>query len=309
MNGAGLLYGDLRQFFFHPPMKLTLFPSRSLWLVLVCLSTASLAQRPEVGIVMDHNRDSLLYAAGYRDIVENLVKYFSPLTVDDPTFGKNLQSFSRLKTKIYALNIFMPGDMKLVGPQVNEEAIVSYARGAFARCQRAGIKLIVWGSGGARRVPEGFDAIVARSQFITIARKVAVVAKEYGITLALENLNSTETNFINTLADALKVVKEVNHPNFLLCADIYHMLMENEPPAVLEQTKKYLIHCDIAEREGRTAPGVHGQDFVPYLRALKKVGYRNAIILECRWNDIESEVRTGRAELIRQLDLVYGKSR
>lgn len=258
---------------------------------------------------MDHSHDSLLHAVGYRNIVENLVKYFSPLTVDDTTFENNLGSFSRLKTRIYALNIFMPGDMKLVGPLVNEEAIVNYARAVFARCQRAGVKLIIWGSGGARRVPDGFDPIVAREQFIAIARKVAVAAKEYDITLALENLNSTETNFINTLADALKVVKEVNHPNFLLCADIYHMLMEDEPPSVLEQTKKYLVHCDIAEREGRTAPGVHGQDFLPYLQALKKVGYAKAIILECRWSDIASEVKTGRTELIRQLDLVYGKTR
>lgn len=254
---------------------------------------------------MDYGRDSLLYASGYRYIVENLVKYFSPLTVDDATFDKNLQSFSRTKTKIYALNIFMPGGMKLVGPDVNEEAILSYVRGVFARCNRAGIDLIIWGSGGARRVPDGYDAGKARQQFISIARQVSEVAKEYRIRLALENLNSTETNFINTAADALQVVKEVNHPNFRLCVDIYHMLMENEPPAIIESTKRYLIHCDIAEREGRAAPGVHGQDFVPYLRALNKVKYRKLIVMECRWTNPEDEIVKGRAELIRQINIAY----
>lgn len=268
-------------------------------------SLSLFGQKPELGIVMDNSRDSLLYASGYRYIVENVVKYFSPLTVDDATFAKNLATFSAMKTKIYALNIFMPGDMKLVGPDVNEAAIVDYARGVFARCQRAGIDLIIWGSGGARRVPEGFDAAKARQQFIAVARKVSVVAKEYHIRLALENLNSTETNFINTVDEALRVVKEVNHPNFRLCVDIYHMLMENEPPAIIERTRDYLIHCDIAEREGRTAPGVHGQDFTPYLRALKKVRYRKLIVLECRWNNVESEVQQGRTELLRQIEIVY----
>jgi sugar phosphate isomerase/epimerase len=284
--------------------------ARKLWLPFLFLTSALPfvhAQIPEVGVVMDHSRDSLVYASGYPYIVENVVKYFSPLTVDDATFEANVRSFSGLKAKIYCLNIFMPGDMKLVGPDVHEEAILQYVRGVFARCQRAGIDLIVWGSGGARRVPEGFDPATARKQFINIARKVAVVAKEYHMKLALENLNSTETNFINTVDEALRVVKEVNHPNFRLCINIYHMLMENEGPAIIAQTKGYLVHCDIAERDGRTAPGVHGQDFVPYLQALKSVGYHKVIIMECRWNNLETELVQGRTELLRQLHLVYGK--
>ncbi|HTF18109.1 MAG TPA: sugar phosphate isomerase/epimerase family protein, partial [Chryseolinea sp.] len=153
---------------------------------------------------------------------------------------------------------------------------------------------------------EGYDTSKARQQFINVARKVAIVAEEYRIRLALENLNSTETNFINTVDDALQIVKAVNHPNFRLCVDIYHMLMENEPPAIIESTRDYLIHCDIAEREGRAAPGVHGQDFTPYLRALRKVRYRKLIVLECRWNNVEAEVKQGRAEVLRQLEIAYG---
>jgi sugar phosphate isomerase/epimerase len=166
--------------------------------------------------------------------------------------------------------------------------------------------MVIWGSGGARRVPDGYDKVKAREQFVAVARKVAVVAKEYRIRLALENLNSTETNFINTVDDALKIVKDVNHPNFRLCVDIYHMLMENEPPAIIERTGDYLIHCDIAEREGRAAPGVHGQDFTPYLRALKKARYHQLIVLECRWNKVETEISQGRTELLRQLEIAYG---
>jgi sugar phosphate isomerase/epimerase len=279
---------------------------RFLLLISSIFSITSFGQQPELGIVMDNSRDSLVDASGYHFIVENVVKYFSPLAVDEATFEKNLATFSAMRTKIYALNIFMPGDMKLVGPDVNEAAIVNYARGVFARCQRAKIDLIIWGSGGARRVPDGYDKLKARQQFIGVARKVAVVAKGYGIRLALENLNSTETNFINTVEDALQVVKDVNHPNFRLCVDIYHMLMENEPPAIIERTGEYLIHCDIAEREGRAAPGVHGQDFTPYLRALKKVHYHKLIVLECRWNNLDAEMKQGRTELLRQLEITYG---
>jgi sugar phosphate isomerase/epimerase len=213
--------------------------------------------------------------------------------------------FKKLKLSMYAFNIFMPGEMKLVGPDVNEESILKYARSVFQRCNRAGVNMIIWGSGGARRVPDGYDHKKAKEQFIAIARKVAMISKTYNITIALENLNSTETNFINTVDEALNVVKAVDHPNFLLCADIYHMLMEHEAAGILEKTKGYLIHCDIAERDGRTPPGFHGDDFGPYLSALRKVGYTGLIVLECRWNDVSAQAVSARESLQKQIDMAY----
>ena len=261
--------------------------------------------KPEIGIVQDFERDSLMYAYGYRCIVESIVKCISPKQLSEEAFVQQLSNFKQLKVPIYAFNIFMPGDMKLVGPDVNRQAILDYSRIVFARCQRAGINMIIWGSGGARRVPDGFDHEKATAQFIEVARDVASLAKEFNIILALENLNSTETNFINTVEDALKTVKAVDKPNFRLCADIYHMLMENESAEILRSTKGYLIHCDIAEKNGRTPPGVNGDDFRPYLKALRDVGYSGKIILECRWKDIFVQGLTARTNLQRQIDEVY----
>ncbi len=44
-----------------------------------------------------------------------------------------------------------------------------------------------------------------------------------------------------------------------------------------------IVHMEIAEKEGRTAPGVQGDDFRPYFQVLKKAGYHGAISLEGRW--------------------------
>jgi sugar phosphate isomerase/epimerase len=43
---------------------------------------------------------------------------------------------------------------------------------------------------------------------------MALVAQRHGITVAIESLNRTETNFLNTLAEVTEVVRNVNHPNF-----------------------------------------------------------------------------------------------
>jgi hydroxypyruvate isomerase len=74
--------------------------------------------------------------------------------------------------------------------------------------------MIIWGSGGSRRLPDGVDHTKATEQFVSIAQKVAELAKKYSITLVLENLNSTETNFITTAHEAYLIVKKVDHPNF-----------------------------------------------------------------------------------------------
>ena len=264
-----------------------------------------ISKKPEIGIAQDFQNDSLLYASGYRYLVESIAKCFSPKNVSDQQFRDNLQAFEKLNLAIYAVNIFIPGDLKLVGPEVNEEAILSHAKGVFERCKTAGVKMVIWGSGGARRVPEGFDEGKAKDQFVSIARKVSVLAKQYKIVVALENLNRTETNFITTVDEAYKIVQKVNHPNLRLCVDIYHMLMEGEPPSVIEQTKPYLIHCDIAEKENRAPPGVKGDDFREYLKVLRTIGYTGKIILECRWENLAMQAKPARENLQKQIDEVY----
>lgn len=244
-------------------------------------------RKPEIGIAQSLEYDSLLAASGYKYLVESVGKLFSPINVTDEQFKKNILRIRQSKVQLYALNIFMPGDLKLVGPAVDEPAILTYCEKVFQRCQLANVHLIVWGSGGARRIPDGFDRAKSKEQFVSIARKVARLAKKYQIRLALENLNRTETNFINTAAEAWEIVKLVNHSNFKLCADFYHMLREDEGPAILEKAGKDLIHCDIAEKNNRNAP--LREDFTPYLQALKKIKYSEKIIIECRWENLEEQ--------------------
>ena len=40
----------------------------------------------------------------------------------------------------------------------------------------------------------------------------------------------------------------------------------------------------------RTAPGRKGDDFRPYLRALRDIGYDGMISIECRWEDFAAEL-------------------
>lgn len=260
---------------------------------------------PEIGVVQNIENDSLLRQYGYRYVVESVGKLISPKTVSEQQFELNLHKIKKLQTPMYAFNIFIPGELKVVGPQVNEESVLQYVEIVFQRARKAGVNRIIWGSGGSRRVPEGFDPQIAKQQFVSIAKKIAALAERHNITLALENLNSTETNFINTVAEALDVVKSVDHKNLRLCVDVYHMLKEGEAAAGIEKTKGYVIYCEVAEKEGRTPPGVQGDDFRPYLAALKNIGYEGLVMIECRWTNINTEGLPAIVYLRNQIDEVY----
>jgi len=277
----------------------------------ILLSLASLvvnAQQnsvPEIGIVQDIEKDSLLRAFGYTNLVENTAKILSPRTVSDEQFQDKLKAIRQSRIPLFACNIFIPADLKVVGPSIDEKAVLEYVEKVCSRAQQAGLTMIIWGSSGSRKLPDGYDRATAKKQFISIGKKIAVVASKYNIILALENLNTTEANFITTASEALEMVKGINHKNVRLCIDIYHMLKENESPAVIAGAKGYVVYCEVAEREGRTPPGVHGDDFRPYFKGLKDIGYKGLIVIECRWENVETQGKPAYDELHKQLMEVF----
>lgn len=279
--------------------------------ILSLITLSIYAQRkaplPEIGIVQNLENDSLIRAYGYRYLVESIARLISPKNVTAQQFEENVRKIKKLKKPLYACNIFIPGELKVVGPDVNEAAILAYAEEVFQRCKIAGVNMIIWGSGGSRRLPDGFDREKAKEQFVSVAQKIADLGRRYNMTFALENLNSTETNFITRTEEAFEIVEKVDRKNFGLCVDIYHMLKEGEPASNIEKTAKRLIYCEVAEKENRTPPGVHGEDFRPYLSALKKVGYKGKIVIECRWDDVVKQGQGAFEYLSNQLKEVYSQ--
>lgn len=242
----------------------------------------------KIGISTGIANNGILSAAGYSFVEENVRGFLVPAEADS-VFEQKLALLKLSKLPVEACNSFLPGNLKCVGPAPLHEDILKFGETAFRRAQMAGIKTIVFGSGGARAIPEGFSRDEARNQFISLCKQLAPFAKKYNVVLSLEPLNTKECNFINSVAEGGEIVKAVNHENFRLLADIYHMLMENESPANITKYGDLLYHTHIAEKTGRSAPGVNNEDFTPYFRALKDVKYKGRMAIECSWKNLEDQ--------------------
>lgn len=256
--------------------------------------------KPDFGIIYGVEQDSLLFTSGYRFIEESTQQKFSPLNLNWNQFLLKLQPIRSARCRVHAVNVFLPGKLKLVGPSVDEIAVLSYADSVFRRCKEAGVRVVVLGSGEARKIPEGFDRAEAQRQFIHILKKMGPLAGAQDITVAMENLNRGETNMGNTLQEVADYIRAVGHPNIRVTADIYHMLKEDDPPEAIRQAGELLVHCHIAEEKERARPGKHREDFRAYFKALRDIGFTGKIMMECGWTDLKTEAGPALKYLERQ---------
>lgn len=246
-----------------------------------------------LGVCTSYSNAELIKSFGYSFVEEGVGRFLIPdeKSGGDTQFAKNTQLVKSVGVPVRSYTSFFPGDLKSVGEETHHDAILQRTELALKRAKEVGSTNIVFGSGGSRRIPDGFDRQRAKLQHIELSKKMAPIAEKYGITISIEPLNRSETNFVNSLAEGAEIVEAVNNPWFRLLADIYHMKKDGEGPEQIRKYGKLIVHCHIAEKENRTAPGVEGDDFRPYFKALKKIKYKNGLSLECRWKDFETEVK------------------
>lgn len=109
---------------------------------------------------------------------------------------------------------------------------------------------------------------------------VAAHAKSRKATIGLEPIGSTVTDVVNTVADAVAVAKQVNHPAVKCIFDYKHIGNETEPSEVIVRKHyDFIRHIHIKELDGRH-PGTGAHDFLPVLRVLADKRYKGWVSLE-----------------------------
>jgi hydroxypyruvate isomerase len=121
----------------------------------------------------------------------------------------------------------------------------------------------------------------------------ARVAADLGMTLLLEPLNSRvdhPDSFLDSTAEALDIIGEVNHPSLRLLYDVYHSaVMEENLVRTIQQAASVIGHVQIADSPGRHEPGTGTIDWTAVVDALDAAGYEGHLGLEYQpTNDTET---------------------
>jgi sugar phosphate isomerase/epimerase len=179
-----------------------------------------------------------------------------------------------------ACNNFFPATIRLTGLDVSLPTALDYAHRAIARAAALGARIIVFGSSGAKNVPPGFSHDIAWRQIAELLKCLGPIADEHGITIAIEALNREESNIVNLISEAMRLVLEVGHPAVRLLADFYHMAMEHEGLDVIPRAASALRHVHVAAASGRRFPQSGDDGLARFLACLHNAGYAGRCSIE-----------------------------
>jgi len=111
-------------------------------------------------------------------------------------------------------------------------------------------------------------------------RRVVDHAEKKGIILAIEPLNRYETYLINTLAQVLVFIQEINAPCMRIQLDTFHMNIEEiEPWNAIRKAGNLLVSMHLSD-SNRMALGHGNLDFRGMMRALKEIRFDGLLTLE-----------------------------
>ena len=226
-------------------------------------------------------------AAGF-DYVELATSEIAGLS--DAEFEQAAAQIRQVGLPVPATNLFLPATLKVTGPDINRDEQMAYVKKAFARLERIGTTIVVFGSGGARQVPAGFSKDEALRQLVEFGRRIAPEARARGITIAVEPLRTEETNIINSAAEGLALVEAIGDPNFQLMVDFYHLASVKEDPSIIVRARDHIRHLHMANPVGRVFPRDAGEyDYAPFFAALRTIGYDKRISVEASTKEFEAD--------------------
>lgn len=256
-------------------------------LLMPMLAFAQGTARARIGVCVDPDKFEAAQAAGF-DYVETNASKVAALSDED--FEKLAAQVAQLRIPVAASMSFIPGAIKLTGPEVDPARQLAYVTSTLGRLKRLGVKVVVLGSGGARRVPEGHSRDDAFNQLVDFCRRLAPVARDTGITIVIEPLRKQETNIINTAREGIALVKAVDRPEIKLLVDYYHLAEEGESPAIVAEAGALLAHTHIANPNGRVYPLSPDESaYAGFFSNLCGIGYQGRMSIEASTKDFATD--------------------
>jgi D-psicose/D-tagatose/L-ribulose 3-epimerase len=237
---------------------------------------------PRHGIIADAARESAALAAG-ADYIEPTIAGNVAVRTEHGGWELNPHYAGRRHP---SFAILVPGDVGLSDPAFPRDEVRAYFAavlpivGSVAEHDAT----IVFGSGAARRIPDGVAKEDGEAAFAEALRIARDLGEQNGLRITLEPLNSGETNLVNSIAEAVDFLDRHGIDRVPIVADLWHIRLEDEPFAVLHEHAARIGHAHVCG-SGRRALADDDWPWPEFVRELRAAGYAGPLTLECGWGD------------------------
>ena len=128
-------------------------------------------------------------------------------------------------------------------------------------------------------------------------KRLSVVAEDCGVVLGMEVLNRFEGYIMNTCAEGLSFIRQVDSPNVKVMLDTFHMNIEEDNiGAAIRLAGKDLCHLHLGE-QNRLVPGKGSLPWQEIGQALRDINYQGCAVMEpfvMKGGTIGSQIRVWR---------------
>lgn len=217
-------------------------------------------------------------------------------TSTDEEFENAKNNLKEANIKCEAANCFIPSQFPIADSSCDRKALAEYVEKGMKRGTEIGLKIVVLGSGGARKVPEnvtfkdGFKNISS-----ILSDIISPIAEKYDITVVIEPLRYKECNIFNTVKEGVMLAASTGKDNIWGLADIFHMVESGDTCNDIRDLKNNIKHAHISypigdETNKRTYPkDINEFDYKGFIDALTFAGCERCSI-EAGCTDFNNEV-------------------
>ena len=163
------------------------------------------------------------------------------------------------------------------------EKTLDVMRGLVELCADLGGRTLVHGSPGQRQVAKDDDADEAWKRAVDTFGAIQADAEAAKVLYCIEPLSEDETNFINTIAEAVRIVKAIGSPAVRTMIDTKAVRSAESQP--VEELIDYWFpqgvigHVHLNDRN-RRGPGQGEDVFAPVFEALCRNVYKGTVSVE-----------------------------
>jgi sugar phosphate isomerase/epimerase len=147
-------------------------------------------------------------------------------------------------------------------------------------CADLGGKIMVLGSPQQRNLAPGMTKEQGMKNAAECLQAAMPALEKLGVVVALEPLAPAETNFMNSAAEGVELMKLVNSTSCRLHLDCKAMSAEPTPiPELIKKYRDVFVHFH-ANDANRLGPGFGKLDFKPILQTLADIDYPGWVSVE-----------------------------
>ena len=158
---------------------------------------------------------------------------------------------------------------------------IAYFNELIDFCGDLGGEVMIFGSPKQRNT-QGISVDQAKKYFAEGLTEVAGHAQQRGIKILIEPLGHRNTDVVNTLAEALELARQVDHPAIQIMFDFNNTVDETEPfDVLLRKYFQHIHHVHVQEQGGKhLGTGNAVNDYIKAFQVLKDLRYDGWVSLE-----------------------------